>query len=84
MENKKSSLKKPWLAAILNLFLGAGYIYLRKRMVFGILLFSVFILSILSEVVYKPVWPNLGIIDLLAGILFFIAFMYDAYTSAKE
>ena len=81
---------KPWLAAILNLiFPGIGYVYIGKRMFFGItvlILYASFYYNIFlvpSSASSEPLHPN-EIVFFLAGILFHIGFSYDAYKDAEE
>ena len=80
-------MKKPWLAAILNLVLfGAGYIYNGKRVMLGTALIVAWILIRVGEI---PIYlTNLVFNDWL--ILFFgivvlqISFASDGYKEAKE
>jgi hypothetical protein len=47
LHKKLSEYKRPWLAALLNLFIwGAGYFYVKRRRLFGALLFLVELFTI--------------------------------------
>lgn len=77
---KKSNKKSEWGAAVLNFVLpGLGYVYVGKRMVFGIGL-------ILTSVLIISMSFNLN----MSGVLYLDSFLtalllgYDAYTDAKE
>ena len=82
--------KKPWLAAVLNaLVAGLGYIYVGKRILFGILL----ILGEVFAYIWVATWvftdpEAFPILDStwlsLSWISFAIAFAIDAYRCAKE
>ena len=78
--------KNPWVAAILNLIIsGAGYIYVGKRVLFGIML----ILTDLIGVTWYYTNPLAGkfLNDgrvILTGILFLFALAYDGYQDAKS
>ncbi len=81
--------KKPWLAALLNFFIwGPGYLYLRKRVLFGYLVLA-------SEVCLIIWWTLPGNWELLESTIGYgwfllwstilaIAFAIDAYNTAKE
>ncbi len=72
--------KKPWLAAILNfLVAGLGYIYVGKRVGFGVGMIAVTIiyLGLTWNYEYPP-------IDWLVGIALALLFAYDGYTTAEE
>jgi hypothetical protein len=69
------NMKKPWLAALLNIILpGLGYVYAGQRMTFGLgmLLTSIFLYWGYSlEDLPAVVWID--------GIIMSILFAYDAY-----
>ena len=73
-------IKKPWLAAILNLLLpGLGYVYAGKRIGFGIalVLWGVMLLAIMSSGQIPPImW--------LDSLVLAILFAYDGYKTAQE
>jgi len=79
-------VKKPWLAAVLNIILsGLGYIYVGKRKLFGALLLVGELLTFVwiftdpaALSLATNVWAN------LAGILWIAALAIDAYRDAKE
>lgn len=78
--------KNPWLAAVLNfIFFGVGYIYNGKRIVFGILLTILAIVSyiwcftdpVMENYLYNPLaWA--------VSIIFLFALAFDAYQDAKK
>ncbi len=78
--------KKPWLAAILNIIPGLGYLYVGKRTFFGTLLLissSLFIIDyIINQAAYDAIpfngWVFVGIFT------YFLAFIKDAYNLTKE
>lgn len=74
-------MKKPWLAAVLNFFFyGVGYLYVGKRVLFGILLLIVGIV----ETVY---WFSTLIMPpeiIATSIIGSIAFAYDGHRDAQE
>jgi len=75
--------KNPWIAGILNIIPGLGYLYLGKRKVFaGLLLLSLLIGFI--DGFLNP-WPEIPItlLLLIEIALLLFAFMYDAYQEAK-
>lgn len=80
-------MKKPWLAALLNLLPGLGYIYIDKKRKFGWLLLAGFLTVFVSSfdpsvpVDNRPLngWDTLAFV----GILLIVgAFMHDAYLQA--
>lgn len=88
-KNLKKSFKrrKPWLAALLNIFYGVGYLYNGKRKVFAWFLFIGMCLIIGGTIYsgYKGVpSPKLNIYDWMGSIFITFAFMYDAYKEAKS
>jgi hypothetical protein len=77
--------KKPWLAALLNIMIsGVGYLYVGKRVAFGVLI-------LLSEVSFQAwVMMRPDILTLMinpwviiGGMLWTIALGIDAYHDAK-
>lgn len=78
--------KKPWLAALLNILVtGLGYIYIGKRVLFGILLIIGEIFAYIwvftdprAFSLFENIWVS------LSGILYIVAFAIDAYKCAKE
>ncbi len=76
--------KNPWIAAILNIIPGLGYLYLGKRRIFAILLLLTTLLGMLFSYLgflkEVPITPLYGI----SLIIYFIAYVYDAYEEAKE
>lgn len=81
-------MKKPWLACVLNIILpGVGYIYVGRRVVFGILLFISNLLVWSFSLPDGWSWSELSSSMLaaifLAVILTTIAFAYDAYKDAQ-
>ncbi len=82
-------MKKPWLAAILNIILtGLGYIYNGKRMSFGILMVISTLLiygsSSEGEKLFQVFSIETIIIAVASWIIMVIAFAYDAYKDAQE
>lgn len=77
--------KRPWLAAFLNIIIpGLGYLYVRRRKVFGYLLT---ISSVMSWIWFpaEEVFPLIAhnVMLNVSMILITIAFAYDAYAEAK-
>ena len=69
--------KNAWLAAILNLFIGIGYLYLGYKKVFSMpTILFVFVVLIIDIVVG---FFTIGLIPLILAILF----AYDGYVKAK-
>jgi len=82
--NKKMIKKNPWIAAILNIIPGLGYLYLGKRKVFSYLLLSFFLIGILDSFLNPGgEIPNTPLFW-FAMIIVFLAFMYDAFNEAKK
>ena len=86
MDNK-SKVKKPWLAALLNLILmGAGYIYVNKVFV-GVLFIIAegftFLPGFLLSAEIIELNENLALLS-LSILCIRIAITYDAYTIAQE
>lgn len=73
-------MKKPWVAALLNfLIAGLGYLYVGKRVGFGVGL-------VLWEVTFLGLSATneLSAIELLSMIMLGLIFAYDGYATAKE
>ncbi|PIN91020.1 hypothetical protein COU57_02325 [Candidatus Pacearchaeota archaeon CG10_big_fil_rev_8_21_14_0_10_32_14] len=82
---KNLKKKNPWIAAFLNIISGLGYLYLGKRKVFAILLLASIIvyniaLFFTPSIQISPKTPLFWI----GSLIYFIAFIYDAYKEAKE
>ena len=83
MKRKK---KSPWIAALLNfLLLGAGYVYLDKRVVFGWMLILTFVIMTfeyfiggMNHFVYIAETHS------VSWTVLTIAVAYDGYQLAKE
>lgn len=78
---------KAWLVALANaLFPGIGYIILRKRFIFGLLLAPGSIMGWYAAFTLPvPEVPTvLAFAALISSALAALAFGYDAYTLAKE
>jgi len=76
--------KNPWVAAILNIIPGPGYLYLGKRKVFSYLLLSAILIGVTDRLLNPwPDMPNTPL-SLIGTILFVFAFMYDAFIEAKK
>lgn len=74
--------KNPYLAAILNFVLyGLGYVYIGKKIPFGILLIIVDLVFVYSVSVHNVVF---SIPFNLAWVLLGISFAYDGYKDAKQ
>lgn len=82
MKNKSIS---PWVAAILNLLLpGLGYVYVGKRIGFGVgLIFSGIILWGFATLSYNTV-TNFPLVMWIDTIILSILFAYDGFNTAKE
>jgi uncharacterized membrane-anchored protein YitT (DUF2179 family) len=78
--------KKPWLAALLNVLVtGLGYLYVGKRVIFGIILIIVEILGYVWAFTDLRVFPLLdNPLLYIVSILYIAAFALDAYKTAKE
>lgn len=81
--------KKPWLAALLNIIIpGLGYLYIGKRVVFGVLL----VISEVAALIWMFIPGNYELLENTAGLGWYylavifavIAFALDAYNTAKE
>lgn len=73
-------LKNPWIAAILNFILyGLGYVYVGKRVVFGVglLLSSIILYWGLSL-------GDLPLVVVVDSIIFSFLLAYDGYKTAEE
>lgn len=80
-------MKKPWLAVLLNIIPGLGYLYLNTRKVFAWLLVSsqmALILSIIATWNYDTSDTPFTAWDFLYCTLIFAAFLFDAYFEAKR
>lgn len=77
--------KNPWLAAILNVLIsGVGYIYVGKRVLFGVLLLIsdlIVYYFILSDANFSKNFLNGPVI--LCGLIVTAAFALDGYNDAK-
>ena len=74
-------MKKPWLAAHLNFhFYGVGYLYIGKRVLFGVLLLIVGIIESVYWFSALTMPPEV----IAAGIIGAVAFAYDGYKDARE
>lgn len=78
--------KKPWLAAFLNVLVtGTGYLYVGKRTAFAVMLIISEVLAyfwLFSEPTALTVFSNPWV--MMAGVLYWIAFAFDAYQEAKS
>jgi hypothetical protein len=82
-------MKKPWLAAVLNIIPGVGYLYLNSKRIFGWLLIASVVASILD--MFDPAVVNSNYnggpatpwIVLSFGLLL-AAFIVDGYYEAKR
>jgi len=76
----KKKIKNPWLSAILNFILpGLGYVYVGKRVGFGIGLVvwgAILLYSIATIELHPVVWLDAFVMDIL--------FAYDGYKTAEE
>jgi hypothetical protein len=81
-------MKNPWLAAILNALIpGLGYLYIRKRILFGALLIgwafaAIVWVSLIPEEIFNQIFWNVW--GVLAMILLAAAFAIDAYKEARS
>lgn len=80
--------KKPWLAALLNLIPGLGYLYLGVRKGFSYLLLASMALFLVDYIAFEAVreWLDsepMTIVTFMMYTLATIAFIYDAYAEAK-
>jgi hypothetical protein len=82
--------KKAWIAVLLNLIPGAGYIYLNPKRVFGWILISVEILFFIAtlmtweEPIPEVTNASADALGSLAFLLLGAAFMVDAYFETKR
>jgi hypothetical protein len=79
--------KLAWLAALLNIITGLGYIYNGKRKFFGFILLIGYLFVVLEQFYLMYInypLPDNTSLSFIAGLLFIFAFMYDAYREAKE
>lgn len=78
--------QKAIIAAVLNFLVsGIGYLYLKKRVVFGSLLLLGEVFILFWFVTKNPLQLNLFSLDFLLGAFFWqIALAYDAYRQAFE
>lgn len=82
-------MKKPIVAALLNIIPGLGYLYLGTRKVFAYLLLGGALAFIVG--IFDPVYDNydfesevISMWDILGCILIQIAFVADAYYETKR
>lgn len=80
--------KKPWLAALLNLLPGLGYLYLGTRKIFSYLLLATLALFLADYITSEEVrnwWDSepATILTFLMYVTATIAFVYDAYAEAQ-
>lgn len=87
-------MKKPWLAGLLNVIPGAGYLYVDWKRPFGwwlmaatVCVAATFFSPITAETIAASentemtVWDSLGS---LGGLLFLVAFIVDANMEARK
>lgn len=77
-------MKKPWLAVVLNLIPGLGYLYLNTRKVFAWLLLAYMVACIASAIELWDIEVPFVAWDFLAMIAYTAAFLFDAYFEAKR
>ncbi len=82
-------MKKPWLAGLLNIVPGVGYLYVGVRKTFSYLLLLSLAIAILECFIYSEVWDwySSAPITWLCVIylfLFLMAFILDGYNEAKN
>ena len=72
--------KSPILAAVLNLLLpGVGYLYVGRRITFGVLLFIGYLLAIFAT------WSrDFSGLELVASVIIIVAFAIDAWSEASN
>jgi len=80
---QKIKKKNPWIAAILNLIPGLGYLYLGKRKIFYLFLLIIVIGSVYQFIYPWPKTPDTPL-SWIIMILIIFAFMYDAFREARE
>ena len=72
--------KSPILAAILNLLLpGVGYLYVGRRITFGVLLFIGYLLAI-----FATLSRDFSGLELVASAIIIVAFAIDAWSEASN
>jgi len=76
--------KNPWLAGILNIVPGLGYLYLGRRKVFSYLLLSAILLGVIEGYLNPKIQISNTLFSIIGTILVVSAFIYDAYKEAKE
>lgn len=81
-------MKKPWLAALLNTIPGVGYLYLRTKTPFALMLLASQIPGIIlsfdpTMVAYGSYIASLPLAWFCIG-LSIAAFIWDGYTEAKR
>jgi hypothetical protein len=78
--------KKPWLAAILNLLFGGGYIYNGRRVGLGVALVVAWILIRYGEItIYLTgLVPHQWLVLFLGLVVLMISLAWDAYREAKS
>jgi hypothetical protein len=78
--------KNKWLAAILNLIPGIGYLYVGTRIPFGVLLLSMWPIGIIGGIV-EPEWLNTTYRMFTTDYVIYAAgalgFVVDAYLEAE-
>src|SRR3989344_7623691 len=76
--------KNPWIAGILNIIPGLGYLYLGKRKVFAGLLLLSLLITIMDKI-FNP-WPDMSttLFYWIEGTLILSAFFYDAFMETKN
>jgi len=83
-------MKRPWLAATLNLIPGIGYLYLDFKRLFGWLLLGMsvsFVISLFDPSLNNPGQPSQGIWNLWTALFIllpYLAFIIDGYFEAKN
>lgn len=75
--------RRPWFAAVLNLVWGLGYLYVGRRRLLGVALFScVFTTFAAGEILYESFYLAAGML-LTAWFFVSVALARDAYLEAK-
>jgi hypothetical protein len=85
-------MKNPWLAALLNLFPGAGYLYTGSRQIFGFMLLAFWPIVIFGAFLEPAAYNAAGSADtgptpismILAFLVLWLAFPVDAYLEVKH
>lgn len=86
-EVKKERHVDPTAAAVLNFILwGTGYLYIGKRLLFGIgLLFAMILMhSVILIVGIRWYISIQGLVLIIAHLIFSLVFAYDAHSDAKD